>query len=132
MNTFINVNNWLSHTWLMRESPFLRHISATTWATNTRQRKGNSTRASTWKSSWNRVRSVLLFIRRCGCVSKLWQYIFFSNLICNMEELKLDDSKSLWFRFQCIIYRYKITKWELVMWVSKYFSSHSSTKRCLE
>lgn len=91
MNTFTNVNNWLYHTWLMRDSPFLRHISATTWATNTRQRRGNSTSTSTWKSSWNRVRSISLFLRRLGCVSQLWQYTFFSILISKIKGLELHD-----------------------------------------
>jgi hypothetical protein len=45
--TFIKMNNRPWYTWLMRESPFLRHISATTWATSTRQRKGYSTSTST-------------------------------------------------------------------------------------
>lgn len=93
-----NMNNTPCHTWLMRESPFLRHISATTWATNTRQRKGYSTSTSTWKSSWNRVRSMSIFLRGLDAMAL---YTLLHFLICKMEGLELEDSKSPWFRFQC-------------------------------
>lgn len=93
----------MCHTWLIRDSPFLRHISATTWATSTRQRKGYSTRTSTCKPSWNTARSSALFL--------ILHMPRIKQEICKMEELPLNAFQVfLLFRSLNDIFSCEVTK----------------------
>lgn len=74
-NSLLNI---VRNTWLIRESPFLLHISAATWATKTRHRKGYSTSNSTWNSSWNLKRKKKRYVcgsNKSNCVSDIKRWI---------------------------------------------------------